>query len=385
MFTFLKKNKIAKENAEAELHELEHKKFALTQEIEKLTANLTNIQVKHDSLSADIEQAMDKIRLIETGFGVLEEIGYERYVPTGIDEFTESHLFEYEAKMAEMLSNGNAYITTREYRINNSAAQGQRFQKNYVKNLLTGFMNTVKPKFKSVTENNYYNYCGLIEKTFAKYNKQGELLGITLNQEFLDTVEEVLQYTLDIKILKAKEKARFREERRRMREQEKLLEEIAKEEERLEKERKSMDIAFAKALTDTERTQIKAKMNKIDKRMDDLKYRKEHNNAGWLYVISSPSLPNMCKVGCTRRLNPTIRVKELSSASLPYAFRTHGFVFSDNCFELETQMHHYFDDKRVAPDREFFYITPQEAIDVLKNRFKQEVHFEDVEDCNDQD
>ena len=45
-------------------------------------------------------------------------------------------------------------------------------------------------------------------------------------------------------------------------------------------------------------------------------------------------------------------------------------------------MHHYFDDKRVAPDREFFYITPQEAIDVLKNKFHQEVHFEeeDMED-----
>ena len=170
-----------------------------------------------------------------------------------------------------------------------------------------------------------------------------------------------------------------------MREQEKLLEEIAKEQEQLEKERKSMDIAFAKALTNEERELIKAKMNDIDKRMDNLKYRREHSNAGWLYVISSPSLPNMCKVGCTRRLNPTIRVKELSSSSLPYAFRTHGFVFSDNCFELETQMHHYFDDKRVAPDREFFYISPQEAIGVLKNKFNQEVHFEDIENNHEQD
>ncbi len=42
-------------------------------------------------------------------------------------------------------------------------------------------------------------------------------------------------------------------------------------------------------------------------------------------------------------------------------------------------MHHYFDDKRVAPDREFFYISPQEAISVLKNKFNQEVHFEDIE------
>ena len=209
------------------------------------------------------------------------------------------------------------------------------------------------------------------------------MLGIGLNQYYLNLRLEILQYTLELKIKRAKEKAQLREERKRMREQEKLLEEIAKEQEQLEKERKSMDIAFAKALTDAEREEIKTQMNKIDKRMDDLEYRKEHNNSGWLYVISSPSLPGLCKIGCTRRLNPTIRVKELSSSSLPYAFRTHGFVFSDNCFELETQMHHYFDGKRVVPDREFFYITPQEAIDVLKNKFHQEVHFEDVEDCND--
>ena len=372
MWNFLKCLKAKKAEEKKKLEELKQEQLALKNSIDELTAQ--NVKLKQENQSFQFTAA---------GFNTLEEIGYERYVPTTPDDILEGKIYWAENKMARMAGEGTIIQYNRIYRIDGSETKGKKFQEAFGKNLLIGFNTYVQTKTKSITDGNYYNTCDLIKKSFEKYNKQGEMLGIGLNQYYLNLRLEILQYTLELKIKRAKEKAQLREERKRMREQEKLLEEIAKEQEQLEKERKSMDIAFAKALTDAEREEIKTQMNKIDKRMDDLAYRKEHNNSGWLYVISSPSLPNMCKVGCTRRLNPTIRVKELSSSSLPYAFRTHGFVFSDNCFELETQMHHYFDGKRVAPDREFFYITPQEASDALKNKFHQEVHFEDVEDCND--
>lgn len=327
-------------------------------------------------------EKLESIRLAESGFSELEEIGYEKYIPTMLSDDIEHKIFALELELGELEVKDKIIIVERTYTIDKSTAKGKKFQISYGKNLLIGFNTYVQNKTKSITETNYKRSCELIQNSFEKFNKQGKMIGIYLNPKYLDLRLEILQHTLELKIKKAKEKTKLREERKRMREQEKLLEDIAKEEEHLEKERKSMDIAFAKALTEEERQEIKAEIAKIDKRIDDLKYRREHNGAGWLYVISSPSLPGLCKIGCTRRLNPTIRVKELSSSSLPYPFRTHGFVFSDNCFELETQMHHYFDDKRVAPDREFFYITPQEAIDVLKNKFHQEVHFEeeDMED-----
>lgn len=87
------------------------------------------------------------------------------------------------------------------------------------------------------------------------------------------------------------------------------------------------------------------------------------------------------KLGCTRRLVPMMRVKELSSSSLPEPFKAHCFVFSDDCFELENNIHKYFDKERVNPDREFFHIEPKEAIDVLKEIFNVDVHFVD-EDCD---
>ena len=77
-----------------------------------------------------------------------------------------------------------------------------------------------------------------------------------------------------------------------------------------------------------------------------------------------------------------VRVKELSSSSLPSPFVAHCFVFSDDCFELESQMHKYFDKERVNPDREFFRIEPKEAIEVLREIFDVDVHFVD-EDCED--
>ena len=383
MLNFLKSLQNQREAEEKRIKELIETRSRLEDKIALLNEQASAIAQANADAQADVDSKLESLRLAESGFGALEEIGYERYVPTIESDNIEKEIFSAEFDIATLASKDELVLYSRTYRIDNSETKGKKFQSNYGKNLLCGFNTYCQAKEKAINETNYNRSIELIDNCFAKFNKQGALLGIMLNPKYLTLRKQILKYKLELKIRKARENAKLRGERKRMREQEKLLEEIAKEQDALEKERKSMDIAFAKALTDTEREKIKAQMNKIDKRMNDLEYRKEHNNSGWLYVISSPSLPNMCKVGCTRRLNPTIRVRELSSSSLPYAFRTHGFVFSDNCFELETQMHHYFDDKRVAPDREFFYITPQEAIDVLKNKFHQEVHFGDAEDYND--
>ena len=388
MLNFLKSLKQRQQEEKEELNRLISKKENLQEQIDELFKRRDIMQIDFraqketlDKQIADVQnnlnEKLESIRLAESGFGELEEVGYERYIPTMPNNNIEHKIFELELELGELEVKDKIIIVERTYTIDKSTAKGKKFQNSYGKNLLIGFNTYVQIKTKSITETNYKRSCELIQNSFEKFNKQGKMIGIYLNPKYLELRLEILQCTLELKIKKTKEKAQLREERKRMREQEKLLGEIAKEQEQLEKERKSMNIAFAKALTEEEQQGIKAKIAKIDKRIDDLKYRREHSNAGWLYVISSPSLPNMVKIGCTRRLVPTIRVKELSSSSLPYAFRTHGFVFSDNCFELETQMHHYFDDKRVAPDREFFYITPQEAVDVLKNKFNQEVHFEE--------
>lgn len=340
----------------SEIGELEQIKNSLLKENDEVSAHIDSMQKMYD------------------GYGVLEETGYAPYKPVIYNSNIELKIFDIEKKIAEMAGRGELVYCTREYTVNGSNAKGKKFQDNYSKNILIGFNAYVDAKEKSVNSNNFHHAWELIGKSFNKFNKQGELIGISIDKKYLDMRLEMMKLKLQLKEKQREEKEFLRKEKRKMLEQEKLLAEIAKEEEKLKQEQKSMDIAFNTALSDKEREEIKAKMQKIDKRLESLEYRRQHNQSGWLYIISSPSLPNMVKIGVTRRWNPTIRVSELSSSSLPYPFISHGFVFSDDCFELEANVHKYFDNKRVAQNREFFYITPQETINALEEKFDQKVY-----------
>ena len=48
-------------------------------------------------------------------------------------------------------------------------------------------------------------------------------------------------------------------------------------------------------------------------------------------------------------------------------------------------MHKYFAKQRVNPNKEFFKITPQESIKVLKEEFDCDVHFVNDEESEDVD
>ena len=312
----------------------------------------------------------------------MQEYGIPIYHES-LDEL-ENKLCEIQADIEHCVATGLWRVNS-PYALNGSKKDGASMQKSYASGLVYCISAYLASKEKSLTPANIERNKDLIAKKFDTWQKKANDMGLSLNAKYVKLRMEQMDVKLDIKVAKQEEKARLREEKRRLREQEQLLADIAKEEARLERERKAMDIAFAKALTDDEREEIKAKMEDIDKRMDDLTYRRDHSKAGWLYVISSPSLPNMVKIGCTRRLSPVIRVKELSSSSLPHPFRANCFVFSDDCFELENNMHHYFDDRRVAVNREFFSIEPKEAIDVLRDVFEQEVHFVDIDDEQEED
>ena len=65
----------------------------------------------------------------------------------------------------------------------------------------------------------------------------------------------------------------------------------------------------------------------------------------------------------TRRLEPQDRVNELGSASVPFKFDVHSFIFSDDAVMLENSLHHRLNNKRVNKvnlRKEFFRISIDE-------------------------
>ncbi len=65
----------------------------------------------------------------------------------------------------------------------------------------------------------------------------------------------------------------------------------------------------------------------------------------------------------TRRLEPQDRVNELGSASVPFKFDVHSFIFSDDAVMLENSLHRRLNSKRVNKvnlRKEFFRISIDE-------------------------
>ena len=357
----------------------------INSQIEQQNQSLSQIQNKLIDSKRRLNECLKELGTAE-GIITMQELGMI-YEPAFNDlNVIACKKAKAQEDIGKLIGNDKVIVTTRIYRIDGSEAKGRQFQKTFCENLLIGFNSYFNQKKKAVTSTNITKTEELIAKKFNTINRKAALIGVSINQEYLNLCLSILYLELDEKIAKTEERERIKEERRKLREQEKLLAEAEKERKRLEDEKKAMNLAYNKALTEEERNNIIKQIQEIDKRIDDIDFRVSNPKAGWVYVIESPSLKNMVKIGTSRRLNgPFERVRELSGSSLPEAFRINGFCFSDDAFELENNMHKYFSKQRVNPNKEFFYITPQEAIKVLKEEFGCDVHFVNEEESEDEE
>lgn len=366
------------------LESLQQQRFELEDKIKSLNENIAELSSKQSEAQKAYEDKIEQTRKVDSMFDCLMEVGYEHYVPTMQDSDLEKKIFDNELRISNMVNNDTAIIYSKRYNVDGSVSKGKKFQQGYGKSILIGFNSYVQKKTKAVTQTNYYKIRDLVANCYAKYNKTGSIIGLSINPRYLDCMIDNIKLTLELKIFRAKEREQLKEERRRAKEYEKLLEEAEKEKKRLENERKAMELAYAKALTDEERIKIKEQVKTLDKRLSDVDYRINNPKSGWVYIIHSPSLPGMQKIGVSRRLSgPYERCRELSSSSLPFPFILDGFCFSEDAFAIESAMHKHFDSVRVTPNREFFYVSAEEAISVLRDKFHQNVIISECEDNND--
>lgn len=89
--------------------------------------------------------------------------------------------------------------------------------------------------------------------------------------------------------------------------------------------------------------------------------------AGYVYVLVNPSLPDCVKIGKTTRDTAT-RAAELSAATgVPTPFMVAYEAYFQDCDGAELFIHAHLESKgvRLAQNREFFSITPSNAINAV--------------------
>jgi len=119
------------------------------------------------------------------------------------------------------------------------------------------------------------------------------------------------------------------------------------------------------------RADIEAKLQELNVQLDLVEEKKEeitklqNGKAGNVYIISNLGSfgDKVFKVGMTRRLDPQERVDELGSASVPFKFDVHSFIFSEDAVGLENEMHNRLRARRlnkVNLRKEFFEVSLDE-------------------------
>lgn len=123
---------------------------------------------------------------------------------------------------------------------------------------------------------------------------------------------------------------------------------------------------------------LNARILELQSQLADIALKKEeisnlaNGKAGNVYIISNLGAfgENVFKIGMTRRLDPQDRINELGSASVPFKFDVHSFIFSDDAVALENKLHTMLNEKRVNKvnmRKEFFYTTLEELESIVES------------------
>ena len=88
----------------------------------------------------------------------------------------------------------------------------------------------------------------------------------------------------------------------------------------------------------------------------------------WVYVLTNPTMPGLCKIGFTKN-KPSERVKQINAGTgVAMDFVVEWAFPCFNAHDVEQQVHKYLEDNgfRVSKNKEFFNVSVNEAKAVVE-------------------
>lgn len=233
-----------------------------------------------------------------------------------------------------------------------------------------------------------------IAKSFESLNKIFSVDGIAMNSKLLEMKLDELNLSYTFELKREQEKEQQKAIKEQMIEEEKIRREIERKKQKIEKDETQFNNEITKLISYMQKTQsdiekqlyvdkikeLESKLSELEKEKENVLEREANALAGFVYVISNIGSfgDDIYKIGMTRRLEPMDRIKELSSASVPFEFDVHAMIFSDNAPELENTLHQHFEKQsvnRVNLRKEFFHVSLDEIETFVKNNFNNTVEF----------
>ena len=219
-----------------------------------------------------------------------------------------------------------------------------------------------------------HNYLKLAEE--GNQNIINTIISFIGEIEYLFINAVKIEYNYYVKKEQAKqEQLAIRQQMREEAEERKLLkqqqEKIEAEENKYKQELQRAEELLKESSNNAEIEQLNKRILELQAQLSDVFIKKDeiinlqNGKAGNVYIISNLGSfgDKVFKIGMTRRLDPQDRINELGSASVPFKFDVHSFIFSEDAVDLENKLHQKLNDKRVNKvnmRKEFFNCTIDE-------------------------
>ena len=375
---------------------LEAKLQKLTDDIEIKKVDLAKLeqQIKKGkeviSLDTELAQKRNELAQLNEEIAVangnlnLQEFGFfERQYSFSDSTKYKDKLDSLRMQQKSMVKNGIAGRIITPMLLDNSKSKGKAMQNQLIKAALRGFNGEADALLVKISVVNVDNKIKALRKVFEQLNKMYARNLIEITYPYLDLKIEELRLAAEYELQKQEEKELLREQREKEREDKKLQAEIKAKRKQLEKDRdhfKNMVAKVTELLKEAKNDEVdelkrqlaeyQDKLSELDEIEEDIDYREGHATAGYVYVISNIGSfgEDVYKIGVTRRLEPLERIRELSSASVPFQFDVHALIFSEEAFALETELHNQLANykvNKVNGRKEYFKVSFEEIRNIL--------------------
>ncbi len=351
--------------------EVDDEVLNLKDSILNLSAEFKLKKQQYDELSKQVALYNNQLDLIEIGF-------YEPLFDFDTSEIFKEQIDQVKDEQKLLIGKNRAIYAKREWLVEGSKQKGKKFSDKQIKLTSRAFNNECDSAIAQLKWNNSSILIERIRKAYDSINKLNEINEIVISEEYLDLKLKELHLTYGYINKKQQEKEAQKEIQSEMKQ--KLLEEtrLAQEIAEFNKDEEKYKLLLAKAQKDIEKAtyqNIEELTDKINELQSKLKESHEKNikatsmaqqtKSGYIYVISNIGSfgENIYKIGMTRRIDPTERIDELSSASVPFIFDIHALIYVEDAPKIEAELHKKFADRRVNVvnnRKEFFNVNIDE-------------------------
>lgn len=366
-------------------NQIEEKKGLLSELTKqlKIANEVSSLDKELEKRKEELQDVKSRLAIMNDDVGLQEFGFFERQYKFSDSVHYKAELDDLRLQQKQLVKDGRAGVITSPLAFNNSVKKGEAIQKQLIKAAIRGFNGESDALLTKVTPGNLENKKKALQKAFEQLNKIYERNFVKLTNQYLELKAKELQLAVEYDLQKQEEKELLREQRAQEKEDRKLQAEIAAKRKKLEKDRmhfkQMLDNveALMKSASEEEKEKLKLqlseyqnKLSELDEIEEDIDYREGHASAGYVYVISNIGSfgEDVYKIGVTRRLEPLERIRELSSASVPFQFDVHALVFSEEAFALETELHNQlaeFKVNKVNGRKEYFRVPFDRIKEIL--------------------